>query len=258
MLSLPLLKQSVRSNWVIWSAITGVMSLLCIQFSTMEMTQPLLFTIFYGMMTTILPAIYVLVSANKLLAGQVDRGSMAYVLSTPIKRSKVVFTQIAYMTLSLVAMFTVMTTTHLIVNKLVPLSIAKALGGTPQLEMMGLGDLTSKMIVQVNLSALVVCIALAAVCFMFSGIFNSSKYSIGLSGTFIGVNILANMLAMFGQLGVDGLDKFKYLTICTFYDHQSVLFSNNDWISKMIFPAIIAVAAFSAATVVFNKKDLPL
>lgn len=80
MLSKPLLKQSVRSNWVMWSSITGVMSVLCMQFSALDMVQNLLFVIFYGMMTTILPAIYVLVTANKLLAGQVDRGSMAYIL----------------------------------------------------------------------------------------------------------------------------------------------------------------------------------
>ena len=103
-----------------------------------------------------------------------------------------------------------------------------------------------------------VCIALAAVCFMFSGVFNSTKYSIGLSGTFIGVSILANMLAMFGTLGVDGLDKFKYLTVCSFYDYQSVLTANNDWITKLIFPIGIALAAFTAGRLVFSKKDLPL
>lgn len=105
---------------------------------------------------------------------------------------------------------------------------------------------------------LMVCIALAAVCFMFSGIFSSSKYAIGLSGAFIGVNILANMLAMFGNLGVSGLDKFKYLTIVSFYDYQSVLFSGSDWIQKMIFPAAIALAAFTLGQLVFRKKDLPL
>ena len=88
--------------------------------------------------------------------------------------------------------------------------------------------------------------------------FNSTKYSIGLSGTFVGVNILANMLSMFGNLGVGSLDKFKYLTICSFYDYQSVLFSENDWITKMIFPAAIVIVALTIGSVVFKKKDLPL
>ena len=44
-ISAPLFKQSVKSNWVMWGAITGVMSLLCAQFSLMDMTQSMLFTI---------------------------------------------------------------------------------------------------------------------------------------------------------------------------------------------------------------------
>lgn len=252
MFSLPLFKQSVKSNCVLWGAMTSVMSLLCVQFSAMEMTQALLFTIFYGMMTTILPGIYVLISANKLLAGQVDRGSMAYVLSTPTKRSTVVVTQMTYMFVSLLLMFAVNTAAHLVVNQISPLDMSKL-----QYTQFS-GELTSDMIIKINLSAFFVCLAMAAVCFMFSGIFNSTKFSIGFSGTFVGVTILANMLAMFGTLGVDGLDKFKYLTICSFYDYGSVLAANSDWIAKMFVPFIIAVAAFTSGGIVFKKKDLPL
>ncbi|MBR1393426.1 MAG: hypothetical protein IJ561_06275 [Ruminococcus sp.] len=252
MLSLPLLKQSIKSNSVMWGSMTGVMTLLCVQFSSLDMTRSLLFTIFYGMMTTILPGIYVLVTANKLLASQVDRGSMAYVLSTPTKRSSVTFTQAFYLVNSLVAMFGIQTLAHLLVNRVKPLALGELAYSSLA------GELTSKMILQVNLSALMVCIALAAVCFMFSGVFNSTKYSIGMSGAFIGVSILANMLAMFGNLGVEGLKNFKYLTLCSFYDYQSVLAGSTDWISKLIFPAAIALAAFAAGRLVFARKDLPL
>lgn len=252
MFSLPLFKQTVKSNWVMWAVMTAVMTVLCIQFAVMEMTQNLLFVIFYGMMTTILPGIYVLVTSNKLLASQVDRGSMAYVLSTPIKRSTVAFTQIVYMIVSLVLMFGIQTAAHIIANAATPISFETL--GYMQLS----GDITTQMILQINLSALMVCIALSAVCFMFSGIFNTTKFSIGLSGTFVGVSILGNMLAMFGFLGVSGLDNFKYITICTFYDYESVLFGNNDWIVKMIAPAAIALVAFMIGSIVFKKKDLPL
>ncbi len=252
MFSFPLFKQTVKSNLVIWGAMTLVMAILCIQFAAMEMTQPLLFVIFYGMMTTILPGIYVLVTANKLLSSQVDRGSMAYVLSTPTRRSTVVFTQLVYLIGSLVVMFTIQTIGHLIVNNISPISLSV-------LDYSSLsGNLTSAMILDVNLSALMVCIAMAGVCFLFSGIFSSSKYSIGFSGTFIGVMILANMLAMFGKLGVGGLENFKYFTICSFYDYESVLTGLNDWIVKMIYPAVIAVISFAVGSGWFCKKDLPL
>ena len=252
MFSFPLFKQTVKSNSVIWGAMTLVMTVLCIQFAALDMTQSMLFTIFYGMMTTILPGIYVLVTANKLLSSQVDSGSMAYVLSTPTRRSTVVFTQMIYLTGSLLVMFAVETVGHLIVNNATPIALAKL--GYPKLA----GNLTTTMILQVNISALMVCIAMAGVCFLFSGIFSASKYSIGFSGTFIGVTILANMLAMFGKLGVGGLDNFRYLTICSFYDYESVLFGVNDWIFKMIFPIGIAVVTYAIGSIWFCKKDLTL
>ncbi|MBR1384020.1 MAG: hypothetical protein IJ555_09490, partial [Ruminococcus sp.] len=123
MISLPLLKQSTRSNAVMWGSMTGVMTLLCVQFSMLDMTRSLLFTIFYGMMTTILPGIYVLVTANKLIASQVDRGSMAYILSTPTKRSSVTFTQMFYLIASLVAMFGILTAAHLATNAAKPIAL---------------------------------------------------------------------------------------------------------------------------------------
>lgn len=252
MFSLPLFKQTVKSNWVMWVSMTAIMTILCIQFAVLEMTQSLLFVIFYGMMTTILPGIYVLVTSNKLLASQVDRGSMAYVLSTPIKRSAVTFTQVVYMIASLVLMFGIQTLAHIIVNAVNPVSFATL--GYVQIS----GDLQSTMILQINLSALMVCIALSGVCFMFSGIFNTTKHSIGLSGVFIGESILANMLAMFGSLGVGGLDNFKYITVCSFYDYESVLLGNDNWITKIVFPVIIAIVTFIMGSVWFKKKDLPL
>lgn len=252
MFSLPLFKQTVKSNSVIWGAMTLVMTVLCIQFAAMDMTQALLFTIFYGMMTTILPGIYVLVTANKLLSSQVDCGSMAYVLSTPTRRFTVVFTQMVYLTGSLVVMFALQTVAHLIANTATPIALAKL--GYVQLS----GNLTNAMILQVNISALMVCIAMAGVCFLFSGIFSASKYSIGFSGTFIGITVLANMMAMFGKLGVGGLDNFKYFTICSFYDYESVLYGVNDWIFKMFFPIGIAFVTYVIGSIWFCKKDLPL
>ncbi len=252
MFSLPLFKQSIKSNWVMWSVMTGVMTILCIQFSALEMTQPMLFTIFYGMMTTILPGIYVLVTSNKLIAGQVDRGSMAYVLSTSVRREAVAFTQSVFMVSSLALMFGIETLAHILINSSNPISMAT-------LGYVGLaGNITTKMIIQVNISAFAVCLALAAVCMAFSGIFNSSKYTLGLAGAFVGESILVNMLAMFGRLGVDGLKNLKYATICSFYDYESVLFGKNDWAQNLIIPVVIAVVALFAGGIVFKKKDLPL
>ncbi len=255
MISLPLMKQSIKSNGILLGVFTIIMGVLLVQFASMEMTQFLLFLIQYGMMAMILPSIYILISSNKLLAGQVDKGSMAYVLSTPKKRSTVVLTQLCFSAVSVILMFAVSTVLHCLVNKIVPLTLGQA-GITDQSLMAN--DLTSAMIIKINISAMLVCLAVSGICFMFSGIFNQSKYSIGFSGAFVGVSILANMMAMFGSLGIDALEKFKYLSLCTLYDYNSVLADTNDWIIKSAVALGIAVIAYIIGSVRFCKKDLPL
>jgi ABC-2 type transport system permease protein len=64
---------------------------------------------FYQMLAVILPMIFIIITANSLIASQVDRGSMAYLLSTPTKRSTVVRTQAAYLITAVFCMFAVVT-----------------------------------------------------------------------------------------------------------------------------------------------------
>jgi len=69
---------------------------------------------YYALHIIILTLIYIIITANSLIASQVDRGSMAYILSTPIKRSVVVRTQAVYLIGSLFLMFLTITLTGLL------------------------------------------------------------------------------------------------------------------------------------------------
>ena len=254
MISLPLMKQTVKANWIIWLAMTAVSAVLLAQFAAVEVTRSLLFVIFYSIMITIFPAIYSMISANKLLASQVDSGSMAYVLSTPKSRAKVVSTQVVYSVVSVVLMFVVTTVVHCAVNAAMPLEIAVATGG----EVMESGDITSKMILECNISACAASLAIAGLCYMFSGIFNRSKYSIGCSGVLVGTCILAGIMAMFGSLGVEAMGNFKYATLFSLYDYKSILLGVNDWIPKAVVAGVIALIGYVVGSGWFCKKDLPL
>lgn len=252
MFSLPLLKQSIKANWVLWAALTAVMSLLCVQFSAMKMTQGMMFEIYYGMMVVILPGVYVMVTANKLLASQVDRGSMAYVLSTPTRRGTVVATQILYLIGSLLLMFAIPTALHAAVNAGSPIAYAAA----HVTHVVTAGD-----IVLVNLSAFVACALMGGICFMLSGIFNLSKYAIGVGGALVMFFILAGMLAMFGTMGgssITFLKSFQYLTVTSLFDYKSILLSTTVWLPKLAAAAVGTVATLGIGSAVFCKKDLPL
>ena len=73
---------------------------------------------YYAMLGLIMPLVYVVVTANALIATQIDRGAMAYTLSTPVTRTKVVFTKALYLVLALLAMFSAVTVAGLATSQL--------------------------------------------------------------------------------------------------------------------------------------------
>ena len=135
-------KHNFKSNWKLWLILTSIiclfMSLMIISFDPiqinrmvdmfrgmadeesaaamdgMSITLVRMLAGMFGMMAVILPMIYVLITANSLVASKVDRGSMAYTLSTPIKRKTVAFTNGAYLVSMVTAMFMIIAVVSLV------------------------------------------------------------------------------------------------------------------------------------------------
>ena len=236
--------QSVKAHWKIWMVVTLVMSLLVAQFCAMEKgVADLTNEIFYGMMSVIIPTIYVVVTANNLLARQVDDGSMAYVLSSPIKRKDVALTQIIFLTLSVFVTFLTTYLTHIVVKVSV-----------------GADSISYIEILYLNLASFAAVLAIAGLCFMFSGIFNRSKYSIGCGGMMSVFFILMSMMAMFGGLApsMKALGNFKYLTIISLLDKDAIVSGDSIWIIKVIILLLISGISYTVGSLWFNKKNLPL
>lgn len=242
MISIPLFKQSIKSNWGVWLVMTIIMSAMLVQFTSMQaiadagLTEP----VFYGMMATIIPTIYIIITGNKLLANQVDSGSMAYILSTPIRRSKVVLTQAVFFISTLVVMFTITTILNVITGVVIN------------------DNISLQAVIELNVGALLVSIALSGICFMFSGIFNLSKNASSAGGLVCIVFMMCNLLAFFANYGVKALEFFKYMTIVTLFDITAVMSGADTWIWKYGVLALIGVVTYTIGSVVFCKKDLPL
>ena len=110
MLSKTIYKQTLKSNFKLWLIFTLIMSVLnavliaVFEPSTISgmadmvkgtpLESMLQNSTFLGMLAqtffslhgVILPLVFIIMTANSLVASQVDRGSMAYLLSTPTKR----------------------------------------------------------------------------------------------------------------------------------------------------------------------------
>lgn len=205
-------------------------------------------SIFYKLAGLLLPIIYMIMASNNLISGQVDSGSMAYVLSTSTKRNTVAFTQAVYLVGSLLAMFLLTTATGCVCLAIVGTEVG-----------LGYGEL-----VLLNLGAFLVLFALAGLNFFTSCYFDRSKRSMAIGG---GLSIFALVAAMLGLFGspvipkvvrLDSLNYFNYTTIISMFDVVSIMEGTTAFIWKFAVLFVLGIIGIIAGSVKFIKKDLPL
>lgn len=205
-------------------------------------------SIFYKLAGLLLPIIYMIMASNNLISGQVDSGSMAYVLSTSTKRSTVVFTQAIYLIGSLLAMFGLTTATSCVCLKLVTEEV----------------ELTVKKLLLLNSGAFLVLLALSGLCFFTSCVFDRSKHSMAIGGGLSVFALVAAMLGLFGSpvipsvVRLEALNNFNYATVISFFDVVSIMDGTSDFIPKFITLGVAGIVGYIAGSVRFIKKDLPL
>ena len=205
-------------------------------------------SIFYKLAGLLLPIIYMIMASNNLISGQVDSGSMAYVLSTSIKRKTVAFTQAVYLVGSLLAMFLLTTATGCVCLAIVGTDIG----------------LTYGKLLLLNLGAFLVLFALSGLNFFTSCYFDRSKRSMAIGG---GLSIFALVAAMLGLFGspvipkvvrLDSLNYFNYTTIISMFDVVSIMDGTAVFSWKFEILAVLGLIGLIAGSLKFTKKDLPL
>jgi ABC-2 type transport system permease protein len=157
-------------------------------------------TMFTSMIGTFLALIYTILVANSLIASKIDRGSMAYILSTPIRRSTVTNTQTAFMLCSVVSMYTLVCVANIIIFAATGVSF-------------NAGKLIIAYFGFILFTVMISSIAFAASCY-----FNLSKLSLAVGG---GIPILFYVLTIMMQISTD-LEFFKYLTINSFFSKDVI------------------------------------
>lgn len=219
------------------------------ELGNMDMYGLIIGSIFYRIAGLLLPMVFVIMVANGLLAGQVDSGSMAYVLSTPTKRRTVTVTQMAYMLWALLSMFAIVTAVSVVSVWIV--------GGNNF-------AINFAEILLFNLGAFLTMFAFAGFCFMCSAIFNRSKYSMSIGGGLTIFMLVCTILGLFGSdvvpsaMRIEAMNFFNYLSIITFFDTTSILAGSLSYLWKFAILAGIGIVTFIVGVFTFDKKDLPL
>lgn len=206
-------------------------------------------SIFYKIAGLLLPMVFVIMTANGLLAGQVDSGSMAYVLSTPTKRRTVTVTQLAYLAFALFSMFAMLTIFSV---------IAVAIAGGNSFAI-NFGE-----ILLLNLGAYITMFAIAGFCFMCSALFNTTKHSLSIGGGLTIFSLVCTILGLFGStvvpsaMRISAMNFFNYLSVITLFDTVSILDGTTSFIWKLAILAGIGLIGIIVGVFRFDKKDLPL
>lgn len=231
--------------------IMGVSSDLLEDMSEMD-TSAMLNQMYFTIMSLLPILLFIIFAGNALVVDQVDKGSMAYILSTPTKRNAVVVTQAIYMIVTPLIMVGFAFLTKLVACNVIigEVEVAKyaALYG-------GLYILTE---------------AMAGICYLASCLFNLSKYALALGG---GLNVwffICSLLGMFGSenmvntgMGVEELGMFNRLSLIGLFDIDALgtvgsSSVDTSFIPKLIILAAVAVVCYAVGMIRFKKKDLPL
>ncbi|MDE5722074.1 MAG: ABC transporter permease [Clostridia bacterium] len=205
-------------------------------------------SVFFKMAGLLLPIIYMIMASNALIAGQVDSGSMAYILSSGTKRKEVTFTQAAYLISSILVMFILTTVTSMICFAAVDVAT----------------ELTYGKLALINLGAFFVMFAMSGICFLASCCFNRSKHSMALGGGLNMFFLVATMLGLFGSpvlpsiIRMEALNAFNYVSIISLFDVVSILEGTTAFIWKWAILIVVGIVCYIAGSLRFKKKDLPL
>jgi len=215
----------------------------------MDLYNLIVGSIFYKMAGLLLPFIYVIMVSNSLIAGQVDSGSMAYILSTSTKRREVTFTQAMFLICSIFLMVCCMTLTSV---------ICLAIVASPDI------TLTYAQLIWMNLGSFMVLFAVSGICFLASCWFNRSKKAMALGGGVSMFFLVATMLGLFGSptlpsiVRLSALNYFNYVSIISLFDIIGILGGSLNFLWKFAILFGIGLACYIIGSVKFRKKDLPL
>lgn len=267
MLNVPLIKQDAAENLRLWFLVTGLM-VLCVaaftggyvpaggtkqlmSFSVLPQNLRTALGIeqfdgtlagvlgggLYGSVFRLLPMLFTVPAADRLLAGRVENGTMAYLLSAPGGRRRTVVTQIYYLAASLFLMFFSVFAAGCICGL-----VCKR------------GKLLVGMFFLMNFGAFCLHFCLAGISFLASCISNERRVSLMIGA---GIPILLYLIWMLSNMG--GIfDYLKYATVFSLFSISVIL--DGSVLFALTYPVLLlaGAACFWLGSHIFRKRDLPL
>ena len=191
----------------------------------------------YGFILIIIPLVYIMIMCHRLMARYIDKGSMAYLLATPHKRSDIFITQLCVLLSGIMG--------------LIVYSVVLILGCSSMMFNESI-DIVKFLITNVGL--LGVHFFFASFCYLTACSFNEVKLSIGIGA---GVGVISILIQMLSQVS-DRIEFLKYFTPLTLFDAKGLQAYDQQALLCMAGLFALAVICIVIGCMNFSKRDLPL
>lgn len=193
---------------------------------------------YYGLLFQLILMAYSVITAIQLVGRLVDQGSMAYLLSTPVSRTKIALTQ-----------------GSVLVCGLLVIAICNTVGGVLGVHLfLDHPPFDTAAFVQVNLVGFLLFAVIGGYSFLCSSIFNDEKRAVSIAAT---LTVLFFALDLVSKLSTN-LAWMKHLTVFTLFKPQEIARGTYDVLPTSLGLAAAAIVFFAMSVVVFKKRDLPL
>ncbi len=192
-------------------------------------------TYLYGFILIILPLIFSMIVANRLVVKYIDDGSMDFLISTDMSRFKIVFTQAIYMIVCLIILVVYIALVQIITSAVF----------FP-------GDLDILRFLTLNLGLLCVQIFFGGICFFASCIFSEVKHAMilgtGLPLLFVIIHMMAG-----SNKNLESVDKFTPLGL---FKINELIAMNQDALISIAILAGVGILLYILAMIVFCRRDI--
>ncbi len=191
---------------------------------------------YYGFIVFIIPLIYCIITANKLVVKLVDNGSFSYLLMAPVSRRKIIVTKGVCLLFTIALLFTLL-----------------YFAGGAVCRML-FGDMLNRRIfLRVNLNAALLTMLVGMICFFYSCLFNESRLALAWSS---GVTVGSLLLFVLG--GVSPQAEFlKDFSVYSLLDTQRILEGSGTAGLEGVLTVLILLL-FGLSVFVFDRKNLPI
>ncbi|WP_343208946.1 ABC transporter permease [Anaerolentibacter hominis] len=190
----------------------------------------------YGALLLIFPLVFEILLINKLVVRYVDRGSMAYLLSTKNSRRKIIVTQAAVVWIFELVLLGFSTLFMILTSQI----------AFP-------GELAVYELLKLNVCLFLLQFSLSGICFLAACASSDSRYY-HLFGA--GIPVLFYLVQMLANMG-GKLENLKYATLFTLFEPMRIIGEGINWVSVIIL-AVLGILLYGLAIRIFCRKDLSL